>query len=213
MTSAAIVQRLTGRADIAIVIRFIQETVGAEERAPLFLPADRRQRNIRTERPVPVIQTPMPLLVLSFLLGGVTGLRSLTGAAAVCWAARLGWLHFDGTWLAFAGHTPALVVFTLTAIVELIVDKLPQAPARTKPPGLGARIFFGGMCGAALALASRVSVLPAAIAGIAGTLAGAFGGYHARHALVTRMRLPDFVVALAEDAIAIAGAFWIVSHV
>ena len=151
--------------------------------------------------------------MLSFFLGGITGLRSLTGAAAVCWAAHLGWLHLDGTWLAFAGRTPALVVFTLMAVGELVADKLPQAPARTAPLGLGARIFFGGMCGVALALASSVSVLPAVIAGIAGGLAGAFGGYHLRQALVTRMRWPDFAVALAEDAVAIAGAFWIVSHV
>ena len=155
----------------------------------------------------------MTLLVLSFLLGAVTGLRSLTGAAAVCWAARLGWLHFDGTWLAFAGRTPALVLFTLGAAGELVADKLPNTPARTAPLGLGARIFFGGMCGGALALASGTSVFPAAIAGFAGGVAGAFGGYHARHALVTRMHVPDFAVALAEDGIAIAGALWIVSHV
>ena len=151
--------------------------------------------------------------MLSFFLGGVTGLRSLTGAAAVCWAAHLGWLHFDGTWLAFAGHTPALILFTLMALGELIVDKLPQASARTAPLGLGARVLLGGMCGAALALASGTSVLPAIIAAIAGALAGTYGGYHARHALVTRMHLPDFPVALAEDAIAIAGALWIVAHV
>ena len=155
----------------------------------------------------------MTLPALSFLLGCVTGLRSLTGAAAVCWAVRLGWLPLEGTWLGFAGRTPALVVFTLMAIGELIADKLPRTPARTEPLGLSARVFFGGLCGAALALSYHAKLPPAVVAGVAGGVAGAFGGYYIRQALVMRMRWPDFVVALAEDAIAIAGAFSIVSHV
>ena len=35
MTLAAIVQRLTGRAEIAIVFRFVSETLGTEEWTPL----------------------------------------------------------------------------------------------------------------------------------------------------------------------------------
>ena len=45
----------------------------------------------------------MTLLLLCFLLGCLTGLRSLTPPAVVCWAAHLGWLHFAGTKLAFLG--------------------------------------------------------------------------------------------------------------
>ena len=35
MTPAAVVQGLTGRTDIAIVFRFVRETLGTEERTPL----------------------------------------------------------------------------------------------------------------------------------------------------------------------------------
>src|ERR1022692_4744418 len=45
----------------------------------------------------------MTLLLLCFLLGCLTGQRSLTPPAVVCWAAHLGWLHFAGTKLAFLG--------------------------------------------------------------------------------------------------------------
>lgn len=58
----------------------------------------------------------MTLLLLCFLLGYLTGLRSLTPAAAVCWAAHLGWLHFAGTKLAFLGRPVILIVFTLLAL-------------------------------------------------------------------------------------------------
>jgi uncharacterized membrane protein len=87
--------------------------------------------------------------LLSFLLGFVDGLRSLTAPAIVCWAARLGWLHFAGTKFAFIDHRSTLMVFTLLAIIELVVDKLPNTPARTAPVGLIARIVLGGASGLA----------------------------------------------------------------
>ena len=85
--------------------------------------------------------------LLSFLLGFVDGLRSLTAPAIVCWAAHLGWLHFAGTKFAFVDHSSTLTVFTLLALIELVVDKLPNTPARTAPVGLIARIVLGGASG------------------------------------------------------------------
>jgi uncharacterized membrane protein len=152
------------------------------------------------------------VLLLCFLLGCVAGLRSLTAPAVVCWGAHLGWLHLAGTKLAFLGHRGAVIVFTLLALVELIADKLPKTPARTAPPGLIARILFGGLCGAALAVNAGGSVVLPAVAGVVGALAGTFGGYNVRHALVTRTHLPDFAVALIEDFIAIGGGLLIVSR-
>ena len=52
----------------------------------------------------------------------------------------------------------------------------------------------------------------AAIVGVLGALAGTFGGYNIRHALVAKAHLPDIAVALAEDAVAIASGLLIVSH-
>ncbi|HEY1434389.1 MAG TPA: DUF4126 domain-containing protein, partial [Thermoanaerobaculia bacterium] len=46
----------------------------------------------------------MGVLVLAFLIGVVAGLRVMTAPAAVSWAARLGWLHLEGTPLAFLGY-------------------------------------------------------------------------------------------------------------
>jgi uncharacterized membrane protein len=152
------------------------------------------------------------LLLSCFLLGCVTGLRSLTAPAAVCWGAYLGWLHFAGTRLAFIGHSATLIIFTLLALLELIIDKLPRTPARTAGPGLSGRVLMGAFCGSALAVSAGGSVIVTAVAGIAGALAGAFGGYNLRHHLVTKKNLPDFPVALVEDIIAIAGGLLIVSH-
>ena len=154
----------------------------------------------------------MPVMALSFLLGCIAGLRSLTAPAAVCWAAHLGWLHLADSKLAFIGSPSTLVVVTFLALVELVVDKLPQTPARTAPVGLVARIVAGGFCGIVLATSEGMGpVLEALIASV-GALLGAFAGYNVRRALVSRLHLPEFGVALAEDAIAITGALLIVSH-
>jgi uncharacterized membrane protein len=152
------------------------------------------------------------VLLLCFLLGCVAGLRSLTAPAVVCWAAHLGWLHLAGTKLAFMSHPLALMFFTLLAFIELIADKLPKSPSRTAPPGLIARIVFGGLCAVALATSAGGSMIVAATVGVIGALVGTFGGYNIRRALVARTHLPDFAVALGEDVIAIAGGLLIVSR-
>jgi uncharacterized membrane protein len=152
--------------------------------------------------------------LLFFLLGFVDGLRSMTAPAVVCWGAYLGWLHFAGTKLAFIDHRSTLIVFTLLAIIELVLDKLPTTPARTAPVGLIARIVLGGASGLALATGAGMTVsLPLAgvIASI-GAIAGAFAGYHVRRAAVSKAHVPALVAAIAEDAVAIAGGLLIVSH-
>ena len=118
----------------------------------------------------------LTLFLSCFLLGCVTGLRSLTAPAAVCWGAYLDWLHLGGTRLAFMGRSAALIVFTLLALFELINDKLPKTPARTALPGLSARVLMGAFCGSALAVSAGGSLIGAAISGIVGALAGTFGG-------------------------------------
>src|SRR5438477_2774450 len=92
----------------------------------------------------------MAIYVLSFLIGMVAGLRSMTAPAAVSWAARLGWLHLENTGLAFLGFAATPYVVSALAIGELINDKLPKTPSRKTPVPFIARIVIGALCGAAL---------------------------------------------------------------
>jgi hypothetical protein len=41
---------------------------------------------------------------LALLIGVVVGLRAMTAPAVVSWAAYLGRMHLEGTWLAFLGY-------------------------------------------------------------------------------------------------------------
>lgn len=154
----------------------------------------------------------MSIYVLAFLIGVIGGLRSLTAPAAVSWAARLGWLHLENTWLAFLGYTATPYILSALAVGELIGDKLPKTPSRKAPPGFIARIVVGALCGAALA-ATDGGLIGGLLAGVLGAVAGTLGGYEFRARLVRAIGGKDLPIALLEDAIAIGGAVLIVSRV
>jgi uncharacterized membrane protein len=153
-----------------------------------------------------------PVLFLCFLMGCVAGLRSMMATAIVCAAAYLQWVHLEGTPLAFMTSKVTLSLFTFLAICELIVDKLPQTPSRTAKMGLIARAVTGALSGAALAVSGGQSLAVGALLGLVGGVGGAFVGYQIRHGLVTQMNLPDFVVAVVEDLLAISGGLFVASR-
>src|SRR6266571_7926378 len=93
-------------------------------------------------------------LLLAFLIGLFNGLRSLTAPAVTAWAAHLGWLRIEGP-LSLIGSVTSVVIFTVLALAELVVDKLPNAPNRTAPLGLIARILMGGLTEACIAVEDK----------------------------------------------------------
>jgi uncharacterized membrane protein len=152
----------------------------------------------------------MPL-ILAFVIGVIAGLRSMTPPAAVAWAARLGWLQLDGTPLAFLDTAVAAYLLTGLMLAELVADKLSFTPSRTRPGPFIGRILAGGLAGAALAGGLGQSLLAGALAGALGAVAGTLAGYQARTGLVRALAVPDYVVALAEDVMAVGGALLIVA--
>lgn len=156
------------------------------------------------------------LYLLCILIGGASGLRSLTGIAIVTIVAQrgwphLGWLHLAGTGLSFLAKPVAMYIFALLAICELIADKLPIIPPRIQPGPLAARFLLAALCGTALALAAGMQwILPAAISGICAVL-GAYAGYWLRRGITSR-GVKDLPIALLEDATAILLALFAVSR-
>src|SRR5882724_11493819 len=137
--------------------------------------------------------------LLAFGIGLVTGLRSMTGPALVCWAGHLGWFHLEGSRLAFMGSTVVTYAFSAAALGELIADKLPFIPSRTSPGPLFGRIVLGALSGTALCTAAGDSGIVGAILGGAGGLVGAFAGHRARAGLVKKSGWPATLIALLED--------------
>src|SRR5271165_6179627 len=141
------------------------------------------------------------LYALALLAGVVAGSRALTAPAAVSWAAMLGRLDLDGSWLAFMGYAWTPWVFTVLAVVELITDQLPSTPSRKVPPQFGARIVSGALCGATLG-ASGGSWIVGLLAGVIGAVIGTYGGAEVR-ARMAKAFGRDLPAALIEDAAAI----------
>jgi uncharacterized membrane protein len=135
----------------------------------------------------------------------------MTAPAAVSWAARLGWLHLENTWLAFLGAAVTPYILSVFAIGELINDKLPKTPSRKAPGPFAARVVMGAMCGAAFGAQSQ-TMIGGLLAGALGAVAGTLGGYEARSRLVRATGGKDFPIALLEDVVAVGGAIWIVSQ-
>jgi uncharacterized membrane protein len=138
---------------------------------------------------------------VALLAGVVAGSRVFTAAAAVSWAARLGHLHLDGSWLAFMGYAWTPWIFTLLAIVELVLDQLPSTPSRKVPMQFGARIVSGALSGATIGV-SAGSWVVGLVAGVVGAVIGTFGGAEIR-AQMAKAFGRDTPAAFIEDAGAI----------
>ena len=131
----------------------------------------------------------------SFGIGVVTGMRSMTGGAALVWAAafrrtRVGWVP---------ASRGARALATAAALGEMVGDKMPFAPDRRSPPSFLLRLALGAAGGVALA-GQDASPLGAALSGMAGAVAGTLLGRAARGA-TTRSRA-DWARALTEDVMA-----------
>ena len=143
-------------------------------------------------------------------IGVVAGLRAMTAPAVVSWAAYCGWLSLQSSPLALMGSIPAVAIFSLLAIGELIADLLPSTPKRTAPVPLMARLLMGALCGACLCASVSQSLLIGAVLGGIGGVIGAFGGYEIRRRLVSSLNIKDIFIALPEDLIAIGLACFLV---
>lgn len=146
------------------------------------------------------------LVTRAALLGFDAGLRSMTPLAILALrqpdAPRIaGWKRWSPM-----RHGWSRAALVAAGLGEVVADKLPETPSRIKPGPLAGRAVMGGIAG--LAIASTHHGAPAYLAGAtigaAGAITGSYAGYHVRKAIVEQTSLPDPVVALSEDAIAIA---------
>ena len=138
-------------------------------------------------------------LVVALLFGIVAGLRAMT-APAIYFLVR--------------GPILAGIVLAVLAVVELVGDKLPSTPARTRPMPFAVRLLSGAIVGWFVgttggvggwtqfpAISISAAQVVCALAGVVGAAIGTYGGYYAR--VAAARRLGAFPAAFPEDAIAI----------
>jgi uncharacterized membrane protein len=123
------------------------------------------------------------------VLGAVCGLRTFTAPAVL--AAR-------GRW----GRGRVARAVPVVAAGEALADKLPMIPPRSDPPSLLGRVGSGAASGAAVAGIRGAGV------GAAFAAATAYPSQRLRSLAGARTGLPDPVLGLVEDAVALAAATW-----
>ena len=98
----------------------------------------------------------------------------------------------------------ATALLLASAAGEIVVDKLPFTPSRLMPGSLVVRAGIGGIAGALLSRGTTLDPIRGAAIGAVGALVGSFAGYEVRAGLVARTGLPDPLVAVLEDVVAVA---------
>ena len=146
------------------------------------------------------------LLLCAFLVGLVAGLRSMLAPAVVSWAARLDLLKVEGTYFALMDYRITVAIFTVLAVAELIVDKLPKTPSRKQPPSFVIRILCGALVGATVGVTGDKPIV-GAILGAIGAVAGTLGGAAVRAKLAAAFHR-DFPAAILEDIAALGIAIF-----
>ena len=139
------------------------------------------------------------------LLGFVTGLRTMTGIAAVCWGAWALWLPQHG-WALWSSYLVSAIIFSVLAVGEYIGDTLPKTPSRKAPGPAVARLVFGGLVGALGATAIAEPLAGGILAGLLGAAVGTWGGYAARAWGAKRVG-NELPVALLESALGLGLAY------
>ena len=71
---------------------------------------------------------------------------------------------------------------------------------------------MGALSGACVGLSGLTTWWVGAAFGVIGAILGAFSGHNARAGLVRTLKVPDFVIAVSEDVIAIALGLFLVSR-
>ncbi|MGH7284777.1 MAG: DUF4126 family protein [Polyangiaceae bacterium] len=151
----------------------------------------------------------MTLFIFAFLLGFVSGLRSMTPIAAVSIGAFVGHIKVEKSFVAFLAESPAPYVLSVLALAELVFDKLRFTPSRKATGPFLGRILTGALCGAAIG-ASEDLLVVTALVGALGAVFGTLGGSSARESVAASFK-KDWPAALIEDAFAICGAALLVA--
>jgi uncharacterized membrane protein len=146
------------------------------------------------------------LLLSAFLVGLVAGLRSMLAPAIVSWFARQNLLNIGHTYLALMNYTLTAAIFTVLALCELVVDKLPKTPSRKDPVSFVVRILSGSLVGATMG-ATGDKIVPGIIAGALGAVVGTLGGAAARAKLAALFGR-DYRAAILEDLVGIGIALF-----
>lgn len=101
-------------------------------------------------------------------------------------------------------------ILTILTVGEVIVDKLPTTPNRTKPSGIIFRGLSGALAGASICKASGNNVLAGTLTGAASAVASTYISFVLRKSVVKNTSVADPIIGAVEDALVIAAGVGLV---
>lgn len=150
----------------------------------------------------------------AFGLGVVIGMRALMGPALLSRKlVRTVPVKQPTKPIHYFAQPPVATALEVLAGTEILTDKLPGVPNRTVPFQFGGRIASGATCGAFLSEVEGGDIPVGAVAGSLGAVVGTLAFFNLRQWLHHDLGLPDPLVALAEDALAISAGWAIVNRI
>jgi uncharacterized membrane protein len=133
-------------------------------------------------------------------LGVLAGMRSMSAPALVSrWLSRAPDPRMRGI-ARVLSMRPVAHALGMLSLGEIVADKLPGMPARVQPVPLAGRALTGALAGASAGGEGRSAMLKAAALGALAAVASTWAFYSLRQLATRRLRVPDLVVAFAEDA-------------
>lgn len=174
--------------------------VGTQQRL-----ARQRQRPADPTRPAAEERMPSTTaLRRALLLGVVAGMRSQLPIALLGFESHRGRFDPGRGWLARRLATTGGVTATvLASAAEIVGDKLPVVPSRTRPGPFAGRVAIGTLAGAAIYRDAHRPVATGALVGAVAAGASTLAFARARAALGRRTPLPDPAWGAGEDAVAV----------
>ncbi|MBA2518068.1 MAG: DUF4126 family protein [Chloroflexia bacterium] len=141
--------------------------------------------------------------------GIATGMRSMSALAAASSAARRGRLDVGENWPGrLLRSRGASIALGLAVAGELVGDKLPIAPSRLEPGPLVGRTVLGGIVGAIVCRGRGGSPVAGILAGSAAAYFSTQASGRGRAGIVERTGVPDLVIAVIEDGLALTIAYF-----
>jgi uncharacterized membrane protein len=136
----------------------------------------------------------------ALLLGAVAGMRSQLPIALLGLESYRGRFNPGRSWLAAPGGVTAAV---LASVGELVGDKLPVIPDRTRSGPFTGRVAIGSLVGAAVYQDADRPAAYGAVVGAVAAAASTLALARVRTALGRRTPLPDLAWGVVEDALAL----------
>src|SRR5690606_37133749 len=145
----------------------------------------------------------------SAALGAITGVRSMAAPALLAYElAEEGEPAPRVAAQRLLSSPIASRVLALLAGGEMAADKSPRTPDRTSPGPLIGRAVIGSLTAETYAASRRHQVLLPALVGAGAAVASAFAAFHVRTYVTERLKAPDKLIGMIEDALVVAASRW-----